>query len=211
MKVVQLGWLTGTALTVIAGLSPAHAQTAPEADAASPAGESEIVVTGSRIQRSGFDAPTPTTVIGEAELSLGNRPSIAQVLNDVPQFRPTASPTTNAGGTSSGVSTADMRGLGAVRTLTLLNGQRFSGAADLNTVPQSLIKRVDVVTGGASAAWGSGAVAGVVNIILDDDLTGWRMGVQTGLSSRGDGARYGADIAWGTDFAGGRGHFMVAG
>ncbi len=211
MKVVQLGWLTGTALTVIAGLSPAHAQTAPEADAASPAGESEIVVTGSRIQRSGFDAPTPTTVIGEAELSLGNRPSIAQVLNDAPQFRPTASPTTNAGGTSSGVSTADMRGLGAVRTLTLLNGQRFSGAADLNTVPQSLIKRVDVVTGGASAAWGSGAVAGVVNIILDDDLTGWRMGVQTGLSSRGDGARYGADIAWGTDFAGGRGHFMVAG
>jgi len=212
MKVVQLGWLASTALTVIAASqSPAFAQTAPEEAAASSPSEEEVVVTGSRIQRSGFDAPTPTTVIGEAELALGNRPSVAQVLNDVPQFRPTSNPTTNAGGTNSGISTADMRGLGAVRTLTLLNGQRFSGAADLNTVPQSLIKRVDVVTGGASAAWGSGAVAGVVNIILNDDLTGWRMGVQTGVSSRGDGARYGADLAWGTDFAGGRGHFMVAG
>lgn len=207
MKVVQLGWLASTALTAVAGLSSAQAQTA-SAEAASS--EEEVVVTGSRIQRSGFDAPTPTTVIGEAELALGNRPSIAQVLNDAPQFRPTSSPTTTTGNTSSGVSTADMRGLGSVRTLTLLNGHRFSGAADLNTVPQSLVKRIDVVTGGASAAWGSGAVAGVVNIILDDGFTGWRLGAQTGVSSRGDGARYGADIAWGTDFAGGRGHFMAA-
>ncbi|PKP98886.1 MAG: TonB-dependent receptor, partial [Alphaproteobacteria bacterium HGW-Alphaproteobacteria-13] len=211
MKLVQLGWLASTALTVIVGHGPAHAQTAREGTSAAIVDDRDIVVTGSRIQRSGFDAPTPTTVIGEAELALGNRPSVAQVLNDAPQFRPTANPTTNAGGTNSGVSTADMRGLGAVRTLTLLNGHRFSGSADLNTVPQSLVKRIDVVTGGASAAWGSGAVAGVVNIILDDDFTGWRMGVQTGLSSRGDGARYGADVAWGSDFAGGRGHVMVAG
>lgn len=209
MKVVHSRWFAGTALSMLVCLSPAHAQSTDEA--AEVASNDEIIVTGSRIQRSGFDAPTPTTVIGEAEIALGNRPSIAQVLNDAPQFRATSTPTTNAGGTTSGISTADMRGLGAVRTLTLLNGHRFSGAQDLNTVPQSLVKRIDVVTGGASAAWGSGAVAGVVNIILDDDFTGWRMGAQTGLSSRGDGARYGADIAWGTDFAGGRGHFMVAG
>jgi len=210
MKLVQSCWYAGTALSMLAGISPAYAQSADAAPEAA-ASDSEIIVTGSRIQRSGFDAPTPTTVIGEAELALGNRPSIAQVLNDAPQFRPTSTPTTTAGGTNSGISTADMRGLGGVRTLTLLNGHRFSGSQDLNTVPQSLVKRIDVVTGGASAAWGSGAVAGVVNIILDDDFTGWRMGAQTGLSSRGDGARYGADIAWGTDFAGGRGHFMVAG
>lgn len=208
MKFVQSGLYAGTALSMLVSLNPAYAQTA---DAATDlVSDEEIVVSGSRIQREGFDAPTPTTVIGEAELALGNRPSIAQVLNDTPQFRPTSSPTTTTGNTASGVSTADMRGLGAVRTLTLLNGHRFSGAADLNTVPQSLVKRIDVVTGGASAAWGSGAVAGVVNIILDDDFTGWRMGAQAGLSSRGDGARYGADIAWGTDFAEGRGHFMVA-
>lgn len=183
MKVVQLGWLVGTALAVIVGQSPAYAQTAPDEGTGGTIGDQDIVVTGSRIQRSGFDAPTPTTVIGEAELALGNRPSVAQVLNDAPQFRPTSSPMTTAGGTASGVSTADMRGLGAVRTLTLLNGHRFSGSADLNTVPQSLVKRVDVVTGGASAAWGSGAVAGVVNIILDDDFTGWRMGVQADRKS----------------------------
>ncbi|WP_447755318.1 TonB-dependent receptor plug domain-containing protein [Sphingopyxis fribergensis] len=209
MKVVQSCWYAGTALSMLASLSPAYAQSADTtADVVSDA---EIVVSGSRIQREGFDAPTPTTVIGEAELALGNRPSIAQVLNDAPQFRATSTPSTTPGNTSSGVSTADMRGLGSVRTLTLLNGHRFAGANDLNIVPQSLVKRIDVVTGGASAAWGSGAVAGVVNIILDDDFTGWRMGVQTGVSSRGDAARYGADIAWGTDFAGGRGHFMVAG
>ncbi|WP_428684936.1 TonB-dependent receptor plug domain-containing protein [Sphingopyxis sp.] len=211
MKVVQLGWLASTALTAIASQSPAYAQTASESPAVSAVNDEDIVVTGSRIQRSGFDAPTPTTVIGEAELSLGNRASIAQVLNDTPQFRATSTPSTTPGNTSSGVSTADMRGLGSVRTLTLLNGHRFAGANDLNIVPQSLVKRIDVVTGGASAAWGSGAVAGVVNIILDDDFSGWRMGVQTGVSSRGDMARYGADIAWGTDFAGGRGHFMVGG
>ncbi len=210
MKLVQSCWYAGTALSMLAGISPAHAQSADAAPEAA-ASDSEIIVTGSRIQRSGFDAPTPTTVIGEAELALGNRPSIAQVLNDTPQFRASSTPSTTPGNTNSGVSTADMRGLGSVRTLTLLNGHRFAGANDLNIVPQSLVKRIDVVTGGASAAWGSGAVAGVVNIILDDDFTGWRMGVQSGISSRGDMARYGADIAWGTDFAGGRGHFMVAG
>ena len=210
MKIVHLGWLASTALTVIVGQSPAYAQTANSA-APAAVNDEDIVVTGSRIQRSGFDAPTPTTVIGEAELSLGNRASIAQVLNDAPQFRATSTPSTTPGNTSSGVSTADMRGLGSVRTLTLLNGHRFAGANDLNIVPQSLVKRIDVVTGGASAAWGSGAVAGVVNILLDDDFSGWRMGVQTGVSSRGDMARYGADLAWGTDFAGGRGHFMVGG
>lgn len=209
MKVTQSCWLAGTALSMLVGLTPAYAQSGNAA--ADVASDEEIVVSGSRIQREGFDAPTPTTVIGEAELGLGNRPSIAQVLNDAPQFRATQTPSTTPGNTSSGVSTADMRGLGAVRTLTLLNGHRFVGANDLNIVPQSLVKRIDVVTGGASAAWGSGAVAGVVNIILDDDFTGWRMGVQSGISSRGDAARYGADIAWGTDFAGGRGHLMVAG
>lgn len=208
MKVVHSCWYASTALSMLVGFSPVFAQTTAETVEAETG--DEIVVTGSRIQRSGFDAPTPTIVIGEAELALGNRPSIAQVLNDAPQFRATVTPTTTPGSTLSGVSTADMRGLGQARTLTLLNGHRFVGANDLNIVPQSLVQRIDVVTGGASAAWGSGAVAGVVNIILDDDFTGWRMGAQTGISSRGDGARNGADIAWGTDFGGARGHFMVA-
>lgn len=207
MKSRRLLWCAGSALAMTVSLAPASAQVTAEGAEAERL--DDIVVSGSRIQRSGFDAPTPTTVIGETDLRIGNRPSIAQVLNDMPQFRATTTPATTVGNTTSGTSTADLRGLGAVRTLTLINGRRFIGSNDLNTVPQTLIKRVDVVTGGASAAWGSGAVAGVVNIILDDEMTGWRGGVQTGISSRGDAARYGANLAWGTDFAGDRGHFMI--
>lgn len=206
MKSNHLLWLAGTALSAVLGGAPALAQQPGETGA-----ESEIIVTGSRIQRQGFDAPTPTTVLGADELRQGDRPSLAQALNDIPQFRPTATPETTTGNTTAATSPADLRGLTAVRTLTLLNGHRFTGSADLNSVPQNIIKRVDVVTGGASAAWGSGAVAGVVNVILDDELTGWKMGANTGVSSRGDGYRYGADLAWGTKFAGGRGHVMVAG
>jgi len=170
----------------------------------------EVLVTGSRIDRAGFDAPTPTTVLGDIELREGNRPSIAQVLNDMPQFRAAGTPVQTTGNTNNSYSAADLRGLGPLRTLTLVNGRRFNGSVDLNNVPQAMIKRVEVVTGGASAAWGSGAVAGVVNIILNDDSEGFTIGAQDGISSRGDGRRYGFDGSVGTHFAGGRGHFMLA-
>ncbi len=186
------------------------------ASTVSPSGETDsekadIVVTGSRIARAGFDAPTPTTVVNQADLRLGNPVSVGQALNELPQFRATISPSTTGANASSGRAAADLRGLDDVRTLTLLNGHRFVGSDDLNSIPQSLIKRVEVVTGGASAAWGSGAVAGVVNVLLDDRLEGISIGARTGISSRGDGARYGAEISWGTRLAGGRGHFMAAG
>ncbi|RYY24599.1 MAG: TonB-dependent receptor [Sphingomonadales bacterium] len=195
---------------------PAHAQTSDVADPVATVAqddevlaENELVVTGSRIDRAGYDAPTPTTVLSGDALLIGNRPSIAQVLNDLPQFRASTTPVTNFSGTASGSSPADLRGLGTTRTLTLLNGRRFTGAGDLNTVPQGLISRVEVVTGGASAAWGSGAVGGVVNILLNEKLTGLTIGAQNGISSRGDAFRYGVDASFGTKFADGAGHFMV--
>ncbi|MES2054717.1 MAG: TonB-dependent receptor [Pseudomonadota bacterium] len=169
----------------------------------------EIIVTGSRIRRNGFDQPTPTTVIGDVELRQGARANIQQVLNDQPQFRATVTPQVSNGNTSTGTAPVDLRGLGINRALTLLNGRRFVGENNLNFVPTGLIQRIDVVTGGASAAWGSGAVAGVVNIILKDDLEGLTVGGQSGVSSRGDGARYGVDASFGTKFAGGNGHFMI--
>jgi outer membrane receptor protein involved in Fe transport len=169
----------------------------------------EIVVTGSRIERAGFDQPTPTTVIGDVELRQGARPNIQQILNDQPQFRATTTPQISPGNTSSGTAPVDLRGLGSARTLTLLNGRRFVGENNLNFVPTGLIERVEVVTGGASAAWGSGAVAGVVNIILDDNLEGLSLGAQSGISSRGDGMRYGFDGTFGTRFADGNGHVMI--
>lgn len=196
----------------------ASAQTVAAADAApqtaatdAPAEAEEVVVTGSRIDRAGFDAPTPTTVVGDVELRQGARPSIAQVLNDLPQFRATSTPTSTVANTNSSSSAVDLRGLGLTRTLTLLNNRRFTGSADLNNIPQGLVKRVEVVTGGASAAWGSGAIGGVVNIILDDELEGLTIGAQNGISSRSDGNRYSFDGSFGTAFAGGRGHFMIGG
>lgn len=196
---------------------PAAAQTAsPAPHAASsqegseaPAGE--IVVTGSRIERAGFDQPTPTTVIGELELRQGQRPNLQQVLNDSPQFRPTTTTQVSAGNTSSGSAPVDLRGLGANRTLTLINGRRFVGQNNLAYVPMSLVERVEVVTGGASAAYSSDAVAGVVNILLKKKVEGIHVGVQSGISSRGDGFRYGADLALGTSFADGRGQLLFGG
>lgn len=203
--------MAGTAGLILSlaqgGMAMAQVST-PAADAADEA-EPAIVVTGSRIDRKGFEAPTPTTIIGDTELRQGARPSIAQVLNDLPQFRATQSPASTVANTNSSSSAMDLRGLGVTRTLTLLNNRRFTGAVDLNTVPQGLVKRVEVVTGGASAAWGSGAIGGVVNIILDDELEGLTIGAQNGISSRGDGYRYSFDGTFGTKFADGRGHFMI--
>ncbi len=149
--------LTAAAGAMAMTLTPVAAAAAGQDDAVEVADESDtpvegdaIVVTGSRIDKAGFRAPTPTTVISGGDLLQGARPSIAQVLNDLPQFRATTSPVTNFSGTASGSSPADLRGLGTSRTLTLLNGRRFTGAGDLNTVPQGLIQRVEVVTGGAS-------------------------------------------------------------
>lgn len=214
MRMIVRGVSSLAMIAMLSQAGQAHAQAAAEVEAASAkeadngeAGD-EIVVTASRIARAGFDQPTPTTVIGEIELREGARPNIQQVLNDQPQFRQTTTPQVSNGNTSTGTAPVDLRGLGSARTLTLINGRRFVGENNLNFVPTGLVERIEVVTGGASAAWGSGAVAGVVNIILDDDLEGAKLEGQTGISSRGDGERYGLQGSYGTGFAGGAGHFM---
>ena len=168
-----------------------------------------IIVTGSRIDTPGFEAPTPTLHMTRANLDIGARPNVAAALNDLPQFRGTISPQTSGTNTSAGAAPVDLRGLGINRTLVLLDGRRFSSENDLNTVPTVLIKSVDIVTGGASAAWGSGAVAGVVNIVLDEDLDGLRLGGQAGISSRSDAAEHRFEGAFGSGFADGRGHLTV--
>ncbi|MBB4632059.1 TonB-dependent receptor plug domain-containing protein [Sphingosinicella soli] len=170
-----------------------------------------IIITGSRISTVGFDAPTPTTVVSAADLKLGGRTDIQAALADLPQFRMTQSATSTNTVTSSGQSPADLRGLGAARTLVLVNGRRHVSSNDLQTIPYSLVKSIDVVTGGASAAYGSDAVAGVVNVLLDNKREGFELGAQTGISSRGDGAKYMLEGSGGFSFADGRGHFIVGG
>ena len=196
------------ALAIALSAAPVFAQAA---DGNVPDSSDVIVVTGSRIDIGGFESPTPTTVVDAIDLRLGGRPGIAQALNDMPQFRATTTPQTTNANTNSGTTAADLRGLGSIRTLTLLNGRRSIGTNDLNFIPMQLVKRVDVVTGGAAAAYGSGAVAGVVNIILDEEMKGIRLDAQTGIASRGDAARYSVDASYGTSFADDRAHFMIGG
>ncbi|HEY9091827.1 TonB-dependent receptor plug domain-containing protein [Parasphingorhabdus sp.] len=208
-KAILKGGYLGAVAVALLTTSGAQAQSESDDENSNANTAETIIVTGSRISKTGFDQPTPTTVIGTEELLQGDRPNIQQVLNDQPQFRPTVTPTVSVGNTSSGTAPADLRGLGTNRTLTLVNGRRYVGDNNLNFVPTSLISRVEVVTGGASAAWGSGAVAGVVNIILNDELEGLTLGADYGISSRGDGARYGFEGSYGTSFADGAGHVMI--
>jgi outer membrane receptor protein involved in Fe transport len=218
--------LAGASLAAIAGMlaTPAFAQAAPAAPAAEEAvPAADIVVTGSRLVNSGFNAPTPVTVVGAQEIARQAAPNISEVLNQVPAFRAQNTPATTAIFISNiGASTADLRGLGANRTLVLIDGRRVvasttgggsltpANAVDLNLIPTSLIERSDIVTGGASAAYGSDAVAGVVNLVLKTRLEGIQGSVQYGVADAGDNKDYLGTLAFGTKL-GDRGHLIVGG
>ncbi len=199
------------------------AQAAPAADAQRDA-LTEIVVTGTRLGgASGFTTPTPVTVLNAELFEKQAATNVAEVLNQMPAFRPQDSPaTSNILAANLGASTADLRGLGASRTLVLIDGRRVvastvggpaqstpGGAVDLNMIPSTLLERVDVVTGGASAAYGSDAVAGVVNLILNKTLTGFKSTVQYGETRSGD-EEYLVSLAGGLDL-GSRGHLVLGG
>jgi len=186
--------------------SPASG-TAPAPE--TPALLEEIVVSGSRLNRQ--NVPTPVMTLDAQALREGARPNIAAALNDLPQFKASTAPQTTGGSFTAGTTSIDMRGLGAPRTLVLLEGQRLSGDNDLSLVPSVLVNRVDVVTGSASAAWGSGAVAGVVNIVLDNKLQGLHVGAQGSLSSEEDAGEHRFEAAGGTGFAADRGHLIFGG
>jgi outer membrane receptor protein involved in Fe transport len=187
----------------------------PDTSAAAEA--NEIVVTGSRLATSGFNAPTPTTVVNAGEIARRAPTNIADALNELPAFRATTAPTVNTfSGSSVGQSFADLRGLGSTRTLVLVNGRRHvptspTGQVDLSLIPTQLIERSEVVTGGASAAWGSDAVAGVVNLILRNKLEGIEGTAQRGITERGDDENYKLGLVAGTAFAGSRGHIIIGG
>jgi iron complex outermembrane receptor protein len=180
--------------------------------------DEEIVVTGTRIVRDGYEAPTPVTVIGVAELESNATSNITYALTSMPAIM--GSSTTNSGVTTGAAGTAgtnrlSLRGLGSGRTLVLVDGHRMppahpSGGVDLNTLPQHLISRVDVVTGGASAVYGSDAVAGVVNFILNKEFTGVKGELSGGATTYGDSWNYKTTITGGTPFASGRGHALLA-
>ena len=204
----RLGLLAGASVLAIA--SPGLAQTAPPRPAPDPASPTspaanpasdqadgaEIIVTGSRVQATpGYTSPTPVTSLNAESLANRAPSNIADALNRLPQFQNSLSNNQSRTFSAAEVRTPqgnylNLRGLGVNRTLVLLDGVRVpptdsSGGVDLSTLPQMLIQRVDVVTGGASAAYGSDAVAGVVNLILDKKFKGLNALAQGGVSSRG--------------------------
>ncbi len=198
-----------------------------QAQAASPAAATagvaepsagEIVVTGSRIARSGFTAPTPTTVLGIEDIQKAAPANIADFVNQLPQLSGSSTTRTGNGNTSAGtngLNTLNLRSLGSNRTLVLLDGRRVvasavNSAVDINNLPSTLIERVDVVTGGASAAYGSDAVTGVVNFVLQRNFTGIKGSVLGGITDRGDDEVANASLAFGSNFAGERGHIMLS-
>jgi outer membrane receptor protein involved in Fe transport len=203
-----------TMLCSVAALSlasVAHAQSTDD----SGSKLSEVVVTATRVEREGYTAPTPTTVVTSEDLQRDAFPTLGAVLNQLPELRASETPVTSTADPANlGYNIPDLRGLGTSRTLVLVDGQRpvFTSPTgfDLNSIPISLVSRVDVVTGGASAAWGSDAVSGVINVVLDTKLQGVRGSVQYGDPTAGNGGRqYSADFAVGTAFgADDRGHFI---
>jgi outer membrane receptor protein involved in Fe transport len=195
---------------------------ATSAFAQQAAGEVEsVVVTATRIQTNGYTAPTPVTVAPIAELMETTPTNIPDALNKLPQFAGSASAVGNGNGAGSGPSNVftgnylNLRNMGAIRTLILLDGRRVpptagNGQVDTNTLPQQLVQRVDVVTGGASAVYGSDAVTGVVNFILDNRYKGFKAQVQKGISDRGDVPQFKVGFAGGVGLFEDRGHFIFS-
>lgn len=201
-------------LTVLTASAAALAQSPPAAT--SEEALENVVVTGTRIVRDGFQSPTPVSVLGAERLEERAASNIGDALNELPAFRGTQTPAAQGfNGGYVGGRVLDLRGLGTQRTLTLVDGKRFvpsttQATVDTNMIPAGLIERVDVVTGGASAAYGSDAVAGVVNFIVNDKLTGLKASAEYGSSSRSDDKTTAFHLAGGTSLFGGRGHALFA-
>ncbi|HWC62479.1 MAG TPA: TonB-dependent receptor plug domain-containing protein, partial [Rhizomicrobium sp.] len=180
----------------------------------------QVVVSASRVTIAGYQQPTPVTVVGAAQLEKNAFSNIADAVRELPAVTsPPASVGVNNGGAISGTEGAEilnLRNLGITRTLILFDAQRIvqsniTGGVDINTIPSTVISRVDVVTGGASAAWGSDAVAGVVNFVLNKNFDGLKGSVEFGDTADGLYRNYKVQAVWGGDIAGGRGHVVLAG
>jgi iron complex outermembrane receptor protein len=216
-----LGTACAAALCAVPALATAQTVASlPDEQATEPDGfTGDITVTGSRIVRDGYDAPTPVSVISTKELKAEAPANISDFVNTLPAVRGSGTSASSNGSLSNGaagINSVNLRNLGANRTLVLFDGQRSvssttTGQVDVNTFPQALIERVEVVTGGASSAYGSDAVSGVVNFILDRDFTGFKTEYEYGVTTRDDGKNYKFSATGGKAFADGKGHILLSG
>lgn len=209
-KLVRASLLASAASACIVAVTPATAQEAG-------AGEDVIIVTGSRIARQDIDAPIPVAVVNAETIRQSGATNVQDLLNELPQVGIGTSRTnTNFSTGANGVATVDLRNMGESRTLVLVNGRRFvsglagDSAVDINNIPTDFVERIDLITGGASAVYGSEAIAGVVNFILKDKFKGISLRAQAGITGKGDNPRYMISGTAGTSFgADDRGNVMV--
>ena len=212
---------------------PAMAQSVDRIDSAAPAEadsvQKKVTVTGSRILRPEIESNSPMTTVSRDDLALSGTVNIENALNQLPQFTPDANENVSNG--SDGTAQVNLRDLGSNRNLVLINGQRMlpDQATNINFIPSFMVQRVDVVTGGASAVYGSDAMSGVVNFVLRDDLDGMIMdgqfsqafhkndndfirgiisgqNYQNASSDVSDGTKYDLNFAIGTDIKDGKGN-----
>nr|WP_243846370.1 TonB-dependent receptor [Rhizomicrobium palustre] len=177
-----------------------------------------VTVTGSRIPRANLEAPTAVTTISSEVLQMSGTVNVSDMLRSVPSFGVSGITATNSNFATAGagISTLELRNLGEKRTLVLVNGRRWvagvagTSAVDFNTVPTDLIDRVDVITGGASAMYGSDALAGVINVILKTDYEGMAADFQTGRTEYDDEVQYKAHVMFGGNFANNKGNLVLS-
>lgn len=209
------------AVALLLGTHDAYSQDSNSEEAKSPISLDEVTITGSRIkQRADYVSPNPIQTIDSSEIERLGIVNISDALTQVPSNVSFFTPQ-NMGGSAFfvGSTLANLRGLNpffGTRTLTLVDSHRFipttqGDSVDLNFIPSNLIERTEIVTGGASAAYGSGAIAGVVNILLNHKLQGLKFDVDYGTSEHGDGDNYHAGFGGGTELFAGRGHFIIGG
>jgi iron complex outermembrane receptor protein len=223
-KLFSRGCLSRIALAALVGqfaLAGAFAQETGTTAAAQKTGGAdatieEVTVTGTRLSTGSFESPTPVSVVTTSELEQRGVANFAVYLSELPEFVNSNNPqTTTLWSLKNGSTYNDLRGLGPNRTLTLLDGQRFAptapdGTLDMNVFPTALIERIDVVTGGASAAYGSDAVAGVVNVITNKHFTGVKGDLQYGESQYSDAKTTTGSFAAGAPLLDGRAHLVAS-
>jgi outer membrane receptor protein involved in Fe transport len=202
--VAQCAILTGAAAAAAVAL-PVYAQ--------DPSVEETIVVTGTRIRQPGVVSSSPIYSIGEDELRRQQEPELEKILRLLPITAPSDGQNVNNG--TQGAATIDLRGLGSKRSLVLMNGRRRvpcndDGEVDTAMIPPALIERIDIITGGASAVYGSDAIAGAVNVVLKDDFEGVDIRVSSGQTGESDGQDSFASVTLGTNAADGAANVVMS-
>jgi iron complex outermembrane receptor protein len=212
LRAVLVSGASAVALVMGAGSAGAQEDTGPQEAAES---EEAIVITGSRLRlATGMETPVPVTAVAASEIKAMAPTTLAEGLSQLPQFYGNGTQTGTNFFSSGSTGSLNLRGLGANRTLVLLNGRRMIsatafGGVDITNFPEALIRNIETVTGGASAAYGTDAVAGVTNFLLDTNFTGLKFSAQYGQTTRDDGTNYQVSATWGVKL-GDRGHLIVS-